>query len=168
MSIRRWFREWMLGHDAEGDDVPPSSALLNTLLGREDERVRSLGEYSAESYPTDLRELLSRRAEVAQELLGMGITERSKRVEAIPRVRELLRKYPHPLAYETLIHAYLDTGRFDEAKGVAFAARQRRLECAASEHPEIRAEIDSLREWSSQEIDELKEERARNPAPGRS
>jgi pentatricopeptide repeat protein len=165
MSLRQRFREWMLGGDAEGDDVPPSSALLNTLLGREEDRVRSLGEYSATSYPTDLRDLLSRRAEVAQELLGMEITDRSKRVEAIPHIRELLRKYPHPLAYETLIHAYIDAGRFDEAKGVAFAARQRRIECASSEHPEIRAEIESLREWTSKEIDELKEERATPKSP---
>ena len=28
-----------------------------------------------------------------------------------------------------------------------------------SEHPEIRAEVDRLREWSSDEIDELRQER---------
>ncbi|MEX2581850.1 MAG: hypothetical protein WD766_01125 [Gemmatimonadota bacterium] len=165
MSLRRWFRERMLGGDAEGDDVPPHTALLNTLFGREGERVRSLGEYSAESYPSDLRELLSRRAAVAQELLRLGITDRTKRVEAIPRLRELLRTYPHPLAYETLIHAYMDAGRFDEAKGVAFAARQRRIECSASPHPEIRAETESLREWSSEEIDEMQRDRPRAAPP---
>ncbi|MQA88794.1 MAG: hypothetical protein GEU90_00970 [Gemmatimonas sp.] len=156
MGIRHWFRGRVLGSDAEGDDVPPRAALLNTIVRRRDGGTGSLGEYSSESYPADLRDLLIRRAEVAKELLRLEVAERSKRIEAIPQIRDLLRTYPHPLAYESLIHAYLDVGRFDEAQGVAFAARQRRIECAASEHPEIRAEIESLREWSSNEIDELK------------
>lgn len=166
MSLRSWFRHLMLGNDAHGDDVPPHAAILNTILGRKEERIRSLGEYSAEDYPGHLRELLTRRAEVAGELLELGITDRGRRVESIPQLRELLRKYPHPLAYETLIHAYIDAGRFDEAKGVAFAARQRRLECAASEHPEIRSEIEGLREWTSEDIDQLKLERLAKE-PGR-
>ena len=143
--------------DAEGNDSPPRSALLNTLLGREDARVRSLGEYDSNSYPRELQELLQRRGEVAQDLLRIDLTNPASRIEAIPRLRELLRQYPHPLAYEALIHAYLDAKRYDEAKGVAFAARQRRIECARSEYPEIRAETESLREWSSEEIDEMSE-----------
>lgn len=155
MSLRRWFRERMLAGETEGDDVPPGSALMDTLLGRERERVRSLGEYDSTSYPAELRDLLERRAEVARELLTLDVTDPKVRVASIPRLRELLRKYPHPLVYETLIHACIDAGRHDEAKGVAFAARQRRLECARSDHPEIRAEIDSLREWTKEEIEEL-------------
>jgi pentatricopeptide repeat protein len=157
MGLRHWFRERMLGNDPGGDDVPPGSAIMNTLLGREGERHRSLGEYDSSSYPADLREQLARRAEVAQELLRIDIASPPERVSAIPELRTLLRKYPHPLVYETLIHACLDAGRFDEAKGVVFAARQRRLECIGSEHPEIRAEVASLREWDVQEIDELRE-----------
>ncbi len=155
MSIRHWFRERMLGDDADGNDTPPGSALLNTLLGREGERVRSLGEYDSSSYPKELQALVQRRAEVARELLGIDLADPEARIAAIPRLRELLGVYPHPLAYEALIHAYLDAGRFDEAKGVAFAARQRRIECARSEYPEVRAETESLREWSAEEIDDL-------------
>jgi hypothetical protein len=159
MGLRNWFRERMLGGEAEGDDLPPGSALMNTLLGRGEERVRSLGEYDAGSYPSDLRGLLERREEVMREILGIDITDRQQRIDSIPKLQKLLRTYPHPLAYETLIHAYLDSGRYDEAKGVAFAAKQRRLECSNSEYPEIRAEIESLREWSSEEIEELRSER---------
>jgi pentatricopeptide repeat protein len=159
MGLRQWFRERMLGDEVEGGDVPPSSSIMNTLLGREEERIRSLGEYNAQNYPTDMRELLERREEVTRELLAMNLLTRQSRVEAIPALRDLLRKYPHPIAYEALIHGYLDAGRFDEAKGVAFAAKQRRVECSRSEHPEIRAETDRLREWSTEEIDELRRER---------
>jgi len=156
----------MVGSDAQGDDVPPHSAILDRMLGRGTDRIRSLGDYSAKTYPNELRELLERREEVTRELLQLGITDRDRRVAATPRLQELLRRYPHPLAYETLIHAYLDAGRYDEAKGVAFAARQRRRECAASEHPEIRAEIESLREWSPEDIDGLELE-GRTPWPRR-
>jgi hypothetical protein len=157
MGLRHWFREKMLGEEPGRDDGPPGSALMNTLLGREGERVRSLGQYDANSYPSELREILTRREEVARELLSMDITNPEARVEAIPQLRALLRTYPHPLAYETLVHACIDAGRYDEAKGVAFAARQRRVECMASEHPEIRAEVDSLREWNVDEIDEMRQ-----------
>lgn len=165
MGLRHWFRERMLGDDSEGDDGPPNSVLLNTLLGREEERIHSLGDYDSGSYPTNLRELLARRSEVAQELLGLGITEPAKRVAAIPRLRALLRTYPHPLVYETLILAYVDAGRFDEAKGAAFAAKQRRAECSRSEYPEIRAEIENLREWSPEDIEELRMEGGAFKAP---
>jgi len=159
MGLRHWFRERVLGGSTDGNDVPPSSALINTILGREEERVRSLGEYDAASYPTDMRDLLGRREEVTRELLRMELVTPQRRAESISELRDLLKKYPHPLAYETLIHAYMDAGRFDEAKGVAFAARQRRIECARSEHPEIRAETDRLREWTPEEIDAERRER---------
>jgi hypothetical protein len=130
---------------------------MNTLLGREGERIRTLGEYDSGSYPSDLRELLERREQVAQQLLRLDITDPKIRAEAIPQLRLLLRTYPHPLVYETLIHACLDAARYDEAKGVAFAARQRRIECMNSEHPEIRLEVEALREWDVAEIDEMRD-----------
>jgi hypothetical protein len=156
MRIRRWFRSVLLGSDAEGNDVPPSAALVGTLLRREEPRVRSLGEYDATSYPAELADQLRRREEVAAELRRLDVAARAARVAAIPQLQQLLRRYPHPLAYELLIHAYVDAGRFEEAKGVAFAARERRSECARSPHPEIRAETDRLREWTAAEIDEIR------------
>ena len=158
MSLRRWIREQMLGDDAEGNDVPPSGSLMNTALGREKAPARALGEFNAANYPTDLAELLRRRSAVAAALIRLDVTDPAARVEAIPRLKELLREYPHPLVYETLIHAYVDTGRFDEARGVAFAARERRLECERSPHPEIRAETDRLREWRPEDVDSLRAE----------
>lgn len=155
MGLRQWFSEIMSDDDSKRQDRPPGKSLVGTLLGRDAERVRSLGEYNAENYPAELRERLSRRQEVAEEFLKLNVTAKAGRAEAIPRLRELLRQYPHPLVYETLIHAYIDAGRYDEAKGVAFAARQRRNECASSEYPEIRSEIDAIREWSAEEIDDL-------------
>ena len=152
-------REQLLGDEAAGNDLPPSGALVNTALGREKERPRSLGEYDVNSYPEDLAEQLRRRTQVSTELLRVDVTDREARQAAVPRLRELLRIYPHPLAYELLISAYVDMGRFDEAKGLAFAARERRQACLRSEHPEIRAEVDRLREWSAEEIDEMRRER---------
>ena len=158
MGLRHWLREQMLGPDTEGDDVPPTVSLVNTLLGREEERVRSLGERGAAGVPPELQELLRRRSEVSRRLLAIDVTDPEARMAAVPRLRELLRVYPHPLVYEVLILAYLDAGRYDEAKGVVFAARERREECARSEHPEIRAETERLREWSAEEIEALREE----------
>ncbi len=155
MGLRRWFRKRMLGGDTEGDDLPPNSALMNTLFGKDEQRTRVLGNYDRASYPADLQDLLIQREEVARELLSMDITGAEGRTKAIPRLRAMLRIYPHPLVYETLIHACLEAGRFDEARGVAFAARQRRAECLASEHPEIRAEVDSLRAWDTAEIENM-------------
>lgn len=159
MSLRRWFRERMLGDEAEGDDLPPRSSLIDSLLGREEERRPSLGEYRADSYPEELAELLRRRGEVMARLLRIDVASEPARIAAIPELRELLRAYPHPLVYEMLIQSYMDADRFDEAKGVAFAARERRQECARSPFPEIRAETDGLREWSQGDIDEMREDR---------
>ena len=159
MSIRRWFRDQLLGDEAEGNDLPPGASIVNTALGREPERTRAMGEYDATSYPEELAEVLRRRAQVSAEVIRIDVTDPQARIDAIPRLRELLRIYPHPLVYELLILAYVDTDRFEEAKGVAFAARERRLECERSRHPEIRAEIERLREWSPEDIDELRAER---------
>lgn len=163
MGLRHWFRNQMLGRDAEGRDIPPGSSLMQTILGREEERVRSLGEYDAKSYPAELADLIRRRAEVASAVLDIDVGSREDRIAAIPRLQQLLRKYPHPLVYEMLIQAYMDAGRFDEAKGVAFAARERRHECARSPHPEIRAETERLREWDPGEIDQLRTELEQMP-----
>lgn len=158
MGLRHWFRERLVGDDAAGNDVPPGVSLVNTLLGREEERVRSLGEYDSHSYPEELTEMLRRRSEVASALLRIDVADRDARIAAIPRLQQLLRTYPHPLVYEMLIQAYVDARRFDEAKGVAFAARERRLECLRSPHPEIRAETEHLREWMPEEVDQLRGE----------
>jgi pentatricopeptide repeat protein len=164
MGIRHWIRK-RLAEDAEGGDLPPNASIMDAIFGRETATPRAMGEYDAGSYPAELAELLSRRQQVADELLEMDVTSREGRQAAIPRVRELLRVYPHPLAYETLIHAFVDAGRFDEARGVAFAARERRWECMHSPYPEIRAETDRLNEWSPDEIDALRAEREGGSSP---
>ncbi|MGH7458639.1 MAG: hypothetical protein ACREKN_06145 [Longimicrobiaceae bacterium] len=158
MGFGRWLKRQLAGPDS-GDDVPPGSSLMDAVLGRDEERVRSLGEYNADSYPGDLAELLRRRQQVTEAVLSIDITDAGERRQAIPRLRELLRTYPHPLVYEMLLHAYVDSDRYEEAKGLAFAARARREECARSEHPEIRAETEHLREWTSDEVERLREER---------
>ena len=152
-------REQLLGDEAAGDDVPPSGAFVNSALGREKTAARSLGEYDVNSYPKDLAGLLRRRTEVSTELLRVDVTDKEARIAAVPRLRELLAIYPNPLAYELLITAYMDMGRFDEAKGLAFAARERRLACLRSDHPEIRGEVDRLHEWTAEDIDDLRRER---------
>jgi len=164
MGIRRWFRNQVLGGDADGNDMPPNASLLHAMLGKEEVRVRTLGEYNADSYPKELTELIRKRAEVSTELLKVDVANPEARIEAIPKLQQLLRKYPHPLVYELLIHAYMDGGRFDEAKGVAFAARERRLECARSPHPEVRAETERLKAWDPAEIDEMRAEYRAPPA----
>lgn len=158
MSLRRWIRGQMLGDDIEGNDVPPRGSLMNSALGRETEQKGSLGEYDAQSFPTDLADALRLRSEVAAALMRLDITDPAARAASVPELKQLLQRYPHPLVYETLIHAYVDAGRFDEARGVAFAARERRHECERSPHPEIRAETDRLREWKPEDVDALREE----------
>jgi hypothetical protein len=158
MSLRRWMREQMLGDDTSGNDVPPRGSLVNSALGRDSEQPRSLGEYDARSFPVDLAELLRRRAEVTGAFMRLDVTDAAGRMAAISQLKELLRLYPHPLVYESLIHAYVDAERYDEARGVAFAARERRQECARSPHPEIRAETDRLREWKPEDVDALRQE----------
>jgi hypothetical protein len=156
MGLGHWLRRKILGKEAEGDDLPPGSAMWRTATGRDAQKVRSMGEYDRNSYPPELAELIRKREDVASEVLRMDVTSREERIAAIPRLQQLLRTYPHPLVYELLIHAYMDADRFDEAKGVAFAARERRQECLRSPYPEIRAETERLREWSSDEIEALR------------
>lgn len=157
MGVRQWMKQrWAEG---SGEDVPPGSSLLNVLLGKEVAPVHSLGEYTAQTYPQELTQLVQRRQQVTDEVIAMDITRPDARVAAIPRLQQLLQIYPHPLVYETLIHAYADAGRYDEAKGVAFAARERRIECGRSPYPEIRSEVDFLHEWDPAEVDQLREER---------
>ncbi len=158
MGLRDWLRHRLAGN-APGNDVPPGSALRDSIFRREPERASPLGEYDSQTYPAELAEMLRRRQEVTHELLGIDVTDPQARVDAVPKLREMLRKYPHPLVYETLILAYVDAGRYDEAKGVAFAAQARRLECARSEHPEIRGEIEHLKEWTPEEVDRLRQQR---------
>jgi hypothetical protein len=158
MSLRRWVREQMLGSEPEGNDSPPRGSLGNNASGREREQPRSLGEYDALTYPVELAEVLRRRAEVARDFMRLDVTDPAGRMAAIPRLKELLGRYPHPLVYESLIHAFVDAERYDEARGVAFAARERRHECARSPHPEIRSETDGLREWKPEDVDALREE----------
>lgn len=152
MGVRSWF----FGNDDDADaPALRRGNLMDSLLGREEEKVHALGEYDANSYPQDLRDLLVRREAVAEEVIAIDPTDADARAEAIPRLKELLARYPHPLVYELLLHAYLEAGRLEEAKGVAFAARERRHECARSPYPEIRAETDRLREWSPEEVEQL-------------
>jgi len=148
-----------MGGETAGEDVPLGRSIMDALWGREEERIHALGEYDANSYPRDLAEALHRRQEVSDQVLRIDISDPSARVAAIPTLRDLLRTYPHPLVYETLIHAYVDDGRFDEARGVAFAARERRIECMRSDHPEIRSEVEHLQEWSPDDVEELRRRR---------
>lgn len=165
MGVRQWMKQRFAADAADaGGDVPPGMSLLNALRGKDASSVHSLGEYTAETYPRELTELIRRRQQVADELLAMDITRPEARTAAIPRLQELLQIYPHPLVYETLVHAYADAGRYDEAKGVAFAARERRFECSRSPHPEIRSEVDFLHEWDPADVDQLREQREGKPA----
>lgn len=168
MGLRQWLRKRMMEEDRDDErDLPPPRTLMHAIMGREEQTPHALGEYTAQTYPGELAGILRRRQEVTDALMGMELTSREGRREAVPRLHELLRKYPHPLAYETLIMAYVDQGRWDEARGVAFAARERREECRRSPHPEIRAETDRLREWSPEDVDVLRDEReGRVTTPG--
>ena len=151
----------------DGEDAPPHGSIINAIFGREPPTLHALGEYDHETYPDEMEQLLRRRHEVAQQLLEMELTSRQARIDAIPRLQALLRTSPHPLAYETLIHAYVDAGRWDEARGAAFAARERRTQVSRSPYTEIRGEIDRLNEWTPEEIDLMRAEReGTTPAAG--
>ena len=106
-----------------------------------------------------MRDALCRREEVAEELREMDLYTREARNAAIPRLREMLRTYPHPLVYETMIQAYVEAERWDEARGAAFAARERRSQVARSPFSEIRSETARLTGWTPEEIEELRRER---------
>ena len=163
MGVRQWMKR-RLAEDESGD-VPPGSSLFNSLFGKETPPVHSLGEYDANSYPPELAELVRRRQQVANELLSLDVTRPEARAAAVPRLQQLLGIYPHPLVYETLIHAYVEAGRYEEAKGVAFAARERRIECARSPYPEMQSEVEFLHEWTPEEVDSLRADLEAKRAP---
>ena len=166
MSIREWLKQRITTRARGGDGAGTESFLNRLVFGKEEPRQRALGEYDRDSYPPELVALLRRRAEVTDEVMEMDFTTAQARREAIPQLQKLLFKYPHPVLYEALIHAYADSGRWDEARGVAHAARERRLECARSPYPEIRSEIDRLKEWTTADVDELRQEREAPPSSG--
>ncbi|HET7230595.1 MAG TPA: hypothetical protein VFJ16_11370 [Longimicrobium sp.] len=143
---------------AEEGDSAPVTSLVYSVVGKDEEPVHALGEYTAATYPAPLADALRRREAVAAELRAMNIATEEGRRANLERIRELLATYPHPLAYEALIMAFVDQRRWDEAKGVAFAARERRWEVEHSPWPEIRAEIARLRAWSPDDVDELRRE----------
>ncbi len=159
MGIRHWLRKRKQEDEEQDDDRPPGGSIFSAIFGREAETPRALGEFDRDSYPADLRAALCRREDVAEELREMELHTRQARIDAIPRLREMLRTYPHPLAYETLIQAYVEAERWDEARGAAFAARERRSQVAASPYSEIRSETDRLTGWTPAEIEELRRER---------
>lgn len=166
MGIRHWIRKRLAEQAEDGDDdVAPSGSIINSIFGREPPTLHALGEYDQRTYPGELQDLLRRREDVAEEIREMDLTTRQARVDAIPRLQQMLRTYPHPLAYETLIHAYVDAGRWDEARGAAFAARERRVQVIRSPYSEIRCEVDRLKEWSPDEIELLRQEREGTAVP---
>jgi hypothetical protein len=158
MGLRKWMHRRMSKFDGQ-PEIPPVTGVAQGFLSREAPREPTLGEYDSDSYPEPLAERLRRRALVTEALLQLDLTTADDRVAAIPRLQALLRDYPHPLLYEALINAYLDAGRWDDARGAIHAARDRRRSCERSPFPEIRAETDRLREWSTDEVDEVRRER---------
>jgi hypothetical protein len=158
MGLREWVQRRMARYDG-GAEIPSVTSMAHALLNTEAPHAHALGEYDASSYPAELAELLRRRAEVSEGLLRTDLTTAAGRMSAIPQLQSLLRVYPHPLVYEALILGYADAGRWDEARGVAFAARDRRRECEKSPFPELQMETDRLRIWTSEDIDELRKER---------
>lgn len=157
MGLREWIRKRMAEAAEEGDSAPVA-ALVYSVVGKDEEPVHALGEYTAATYPAALAGALRRRNDVAAELRMMNLSTEEGRRENLPRLIELLKTYPHPLAYDALTLAYVDQRRWDEAKGVAFAARERRWEVEHSPWPEIRSEIDRLRAWSPEDVEELRRE----------
>jgi hypothetical protein len=166
MGIRHWLRKKRSEQEEDGeDDRAPSGSIINAIFGREAPTLHALGEFDQTTYPGELQDLLRRREDVAEELREMDLTTRQSRIDAIPRLQQMLRTYPHPLAYETLIHAYVDAGRWDEARGAAFAARERRTQVSRSPYSEIRSEIDRLKEWTPEEVDLVRQEREAAGSP---
>ena len=157
MSLRKWLRE-RIRESAEGEELPAGRSLLYKVLAGEPEPTHALGEFTAETYPATLAEVLRRREEVTAELRAMRLGDRQARRDAVPRLQELLRQYPHPLAYHALILAFVDAGRWDDARGAAFAARERRVECEHSPWPEIRGECAALSAWRPEDVDVLRAE----------
>jgi hypothetical protein len=158
MGLREWMQRRMAQYDGRAE-LPAHASLMHAWFTDEPRRPAPGAEYGAEGLPAELAAQLERREQVTAALLEMDLASADARVEAIPRLRELLRVYPHPVAYEALILAYGEADRWDEARGVAFAARDRRRECARSPFPELRMETDRLRDWTPEDVDELRRER---------
>lgn len=158
MALRDFIRRRMAQAAEEGAGAPVAS-LLHSVLGPGEQPAHALGEYTAATYPTELAELLRRREQVAQELLATDLTSAQARRQAEPRLLEMLKVYPHPMAYEALLLAYVDQARWEEAAGVAFAARERRWEVEHSPHPEIRAEVGPLKACSPEDVEAMRLER---------
>ena len=157
MGLRSWIRARTADTQDHGD-ASTVKALVYSIVGRDEETVHALGEYTADTYPTDVADQLRRRAEVAAALRTMDLGTRDGRAQGVSRLKELLHVYPHPLAYEALILAYVDQCRWDEARGVAFAARERRWEVEHSPFPEIRCEVDRLKTWTPEDVEDLRRE----------
>ena len=155
MGLRSWIRTRM-ADTQDHSDPSPVKALVYSIVGRDEETPHALGEYTADTYPAEVAEQLRRRGEVAAALRTMDLGSRDGRAQGVSRLKELLRVYPHPLAYEALILAYVDQCRWDEARGVAFAARERRWEVEHSPFPEIRFEVDRLKTWTPEDVEELR------------
>ena len=159
MGLRTWIRARMADPAPTGDDTAPVRALVYSVVGGA-APPHALGEYTADTYPAEVAEQLRRRTEVAAALRQMDLGSREGRAQAVSRLKELLRVYPHPLAYEALILAYVDQCRWEEARGVAFAARERRWEVEHSRWPEIRSEVDRLNAWTPEDVEDLRREAA--------
>lgn len=167
MGIRQWIRQQIRERAGEGGEIPAGASFLYGLAEDEVDTVHALGEFTALTYPQQLAELLRRRGDVTAELMTMGLGSKDGRRAAIPRLQELLHQYPHPLAYDALILAYVDQGRWDDARGTAFAARERRQECELSPWPEIRTECAALKGWTPEDVDLIREEHeGRRIVPG--
>lgn len=157
MGLRSWIRARTADTQDHADPSPVKS-LVYSIVGRDEASPHALGEYTADTYPAEVAERLRRRAAVAAELRAMDLGSRDGRAQAVSRLKELLREYPHPLAYEALVLAYVDQCRWEEARGVAFAARERRWEVEHSPFPEVRAEVDRLKAWTPDDVEELRRE----------
>jgi hypothetical protein len=164
MALREWVQRRMAGYDG-GRTIPAYLSALHAIFTDRDEDDTPPAEPHTAGYSAELEGLLRRRDQVTRALLALELTTARGRVEAIPRLRELLREYPHPLVYEALINAYVDSARWDEARGLAYAARERRRECERSPYLEVRLETDRLREWSVEEVDELRREHEAGTRP---
>jgi len=158
MGLRSWMQRRMSRFDGR-EEIPALTGAAQGFLSREEPREPTLGEFDSASYPEDLADRLRRRAQVTEQLLALELSTAEDRIAAIPRLRELLREYPHPLLYEALINAYLDAGRWDDARGAIHSARARRQDCERSPFPEIRSETDRLREWSAEDVEAVRRER---------
>jgi hypothetical protein len=161
MGLREWMQRRMASYDGRAD-LPAHAAFMHAWF-TEDRPRRPAIQTERIPPPPEVVEQLRRREEVTAELLQLDLSTADGRRESLPRLQELLRRYPHPVLYDALILAYADAGRWDEARGVAFAARDRRRACERSPHPEIQMETERLRDWTSEDVEELRLERAPEP-----